>query len=198
MPEIGEIKYGKELGYKAKTSKYIWQACELCGKERWVVFKSGKPIHTRCFICGNKGGIHSDITKHKQSEAQKRRFALPQNHPSWKGGRIKTKAGYIEIWISPDDFFYPMAHHHDYVMEHRLVMAKSLGRCLHIWETVHHKGKRHKGIENKSDNLIDNLQLTSDLGHKEITRMDQKIKNLERKVIELKEEVARILSNVSI
>ena len=72
--------------------------------------------------------------------------------------------GYIQIKLQPEDFFFPMADRQNYVLEHRLVVAKSLGRNLHPWEIVHHKGIRYSGIENKSDNLEDNLELSNNQG----------------------------------
>jgi hypothetical protein len=71
----------------------------------------------------------------------------------WKGGRSTIKSGYVYVMLQPDDPFYCMTQTSGYVFEHRLVMAKYLGRPLREWETVHHKDN------DKSNNDITNLQL---------------------------------------
>lgn len=84
---------------------------------------------------------------------------MPMPHrPSWKGGKWLGTHGYVYIWIAKDDFFYPMAGGNGYILEHRLVMAQSLGRCLQPWELVHHKN----GI--RDENQRENLELTNTLG----------------------------------
>lgn len=40
IPQIGDVKRGTEIGYKC-PQKRIWHACEVCGKERWVVLRQG-------------------------------------------------------------------------------------------------------------------------------------------------------------
>ncbi len=147
MPELGEFRIAEEIGYKSKGMKYIWAACEVCGKQRWVCFKNGKPEQKRCLSCGMK---LSEKTKGKLRGAK---------HSIWKGGRYRCGDGYIRVWLQPDDLLYPMADHKGYVLEHRLVVAQRLGRCLLPQEKVHHKD----GI--KDHNELSNLELMSQANH---------------------------------
>ena len=162
MPQIGEIKRPSEIGYRG-TSNYIWARCTNCGKERWVKCYKGTPTFLRCRACGNKG----------------RTYKYGKANAHWRGGRHKNCLGYFEVYLSSDDFFLPMVNvKRPYVLEHRLVMAKYLGRNLQPWEIVHHKNHI------KDDNRIENLQLVTDDRHKQISILENKITTLEKKVEE--------------
>ena len=102
------------------------------------------------------GRISSDETKLKLSIANS-----GSKNAMWKGGRIKTGMGYIYIF-KPE---HPFATKRDYVLEHRLVMEKYLGRYLKPKEVVHHEGE-------KDDNRIEKLMLFADnVKHKEYHKM---------------------------
>lgn len=81
-----------------------------------------------------------------------------EENPMWKGGRYKKKDGYVMIL----DHTSPMANHSGYVFEHRLLMAKKLGRPILRSEVVHHIN----GI--KDDNRIENLAIISKGKHSHI------------------------------
>lgn len=73
------------------------------------------------------------------------------DHSMWKGGRLDAGGGYLRVWVADDDPMAVMRTHQGYVLEHRLVMARKLGRPLRDTETVHHiNGERS---DNKPSNL---------------------------------------------
>lgn len=75
----------------------------------------------------------------------------------WRGRKVDQK-GYVMVWIADDDPMCSMAYRTGYVPEHRLVMARQLGRPLTTAEHVHHIN----GV--KGDNRRANLQLVT-VGH---------------------------------
>lgn len=82
-----------------------------------------------------------------------RYVATGEKHGSWKGGRVKLHGGYWYILVDNDDPLAVMRTSVGYVLEHRLVMARSLGRPLLRSESVHHING------DTGDNRIENLQL---------------------------------------
>ena len=155
-PQLGDVARASDLGYKAADgkAKYIFVACVECGQQRWVQLHVGKPQCVYCRHCWQLG--QRNITYRK----------LGVLSPKWKGGRVKFDSGYIFVYITNSDPFYSMASTHikngyrGYVQEHRLVMARSLGRVLTHDEHVHHING------DKGDNRIVNLRLETPRSHK--------------------------------
>ena len=162
---LGEIKKAKEIGYKG-THQCMWVACEICGKERWVELKKGVPKSKLCLICA---------TTNLEYRAKMSKMQIGEKGHNWRGGRIKQQ-GYIKVLIQPGNFFYPMANDRGYILEHRLVVAKSLGRCLQNFEIIHHLN----GI--REDNRIDNLAIVTAKCHPSktfIMKLQTRIRELE-------------------
>lgn len=125
-----------------------------------------------CIVCGNifyAKKSHLNKRKHcsKKCDAITRKDFSPTNKGkkfpefsgkkafNWKGGKTIERAGYIYIY-SPD---HPHAIHGRYVLEHRLIMEKAIGRFLKKEEIVHHKNMK------KYDNRLSNLQIMSPSEH---------------------------------
>jgi len=147
MPNIGEIKKGRELGYKGEH-RCVWQACSICSKERWIILRrEGVPSSRMCGQCRTDKLI------------ERNKANVGQRCQNWRGGKIIDTHNYALVRIYPNDFFFPMAQKNWYIREHRLIMAKQLGRCLMDFEEVHHKN----GIKN--DNRLENLRLVIHTDH---------------------------------
>jgi hypothetical protein len=147
MPQVGESRAGCEIGY-ATNNKRQYLPCVDWGKLRWVRLVRGKPENSRCKNCALK--------------KIRREFPLVvpsgDKSPHWKGGRYTDKDGYIRVMLASDDLFHSMGDHQGYILEHRLVMARSFNRCLSSAEIVHHKN----GVRN--DNRLENLELMTNAG----------------------------------
>lgn len=156
MPTIGEIKGGGK-----SVQRRIYLVCPQCGKQRWVALPSTKRLNFTG-LCHQCNALVRGGNRIKQG---------------YKG---RQSNGYIIIKLQPDDFFYSMSGKDGYVLDHRLIMAKHLGRCLHLWEIVHHKN--HK----RDDNRIENLQLVTDDRHKQISILEAKIMRLQKENSKLK------------
>lgn len=75
-------------------------------------------------------------------------------NPSWKGGRTLDKSGYVLVWMPG----HPEANASGYVREHRIVMARTIGRPLNREEVVDHINGE------TSDNRPENLRLFANNG----------------------------------
>ena len=111
----------------------------MFGKEPW--HKGTKGI-----MKPNSGSFKKGQTSY--NKGKKLEYMRGEKNCNWKGGKIKHTEGYICI-LKPN---HPFCHKDGYVMEHRLVMEKHLGRYLTSKERVHHiNGKRD---DNRIQNLI--------------------------------------------
>ena len=115
-------------------------------------------------------------------------------HPAWKGGRVKS-GGYWYYWLPAlsgrakelaDAMPRKGWKQNYFVGEHRLVMALYLDRPLSPRDIVHHKNG------DKLDNRIENLELTTHAGHRQLdVKYYQLWQEALAKIAELETELLR-------
>jgi len=97
-------------------------------------------------------------------------------------GKFLDKQGYVMIIFKGGGT----------ILEHRWIMMKTLGRPLEKWEFVHHKNK------NRSDNRLDNLELTPFIQHEHDIDMHEKssLTVLAKENKELKKRIKELEKNL--
>lgn len=169
-----------------------WLKKQLETKSMKQIAKDLNTSHGRVSYFVNK---HS-IEWRGKDKSEKVKLALKGKYPfgrngelagNWRGGRRKGGSGgrYILIY-SPN---HPYAGREGYMMEHRLVMEKKLGRFLKLGEYVHHiNGDTH---DNRPENLklMNNRKEHSKIHFdavKEVTRLEIENKKLRVEIERLK------------
>lgn len=106
-------------------------------------------------------------------------------------GRSLDKGGYILTKLQWDDPYYPMANAAGYAREHRLVMARHLGRCLEPWEVVHHINHV------RTDNRVENLELSETSLHSTESVAHESLVHLKRENVLLRECVRALRDEIA-
>jgi hypothetical protein len=91
---------------------------------------------------------NTELTGHNRSKRCQKHAHKGKLNGMYKGGKKITIRGYKKI-LKPN---HPNRDKHNYIMEHRLVIEKYLGRYLKLKEVVHHINEFLK--DNRLINLL--------------------------------------------
>jgi uncharacterized protein with PIN domain len=167
---MGEVfalaRTGKPLKPIEKRKGKMY-TCPVCGKEFWRGDYATRPVKTPMCSQHCNGVVRGrHLVKHahkgrsgwtEQSYQSYQEKMTGPNNPAWKGGLTyrNRKGAYanqpIKYVRCPLDYL-SMARKDGYVMEHRIVVARAMGRVLQRTEVVHHIN--HDATDNRLENLM--------------------------------------------
>ena len=201
---VNKARRGKvPPGLRAKQMTTM--TCLQCGQE-FQVYKNWVRRGRRKFCsleCRNKhqstltgeasphyAQAHSEETKAKIAASRRAKDYTGPRAGSWRGGKCQVD-GYALIkptFLSPEHqaLVAPMVQKNGYVLEHRVMMAITLGRPLQPFEVVHHRNG------NKTDNRPENLILRDRAKH------SWEHREIEKRLAALEEENQRLRSLLAI
>lgn len=181
VKEGREAKRASELGYKVSGKDY-WLFKDTCSECGAILWRRLGYLGKLCTHCTQKN-LERPSTG---------------SHPRWVGGRHIRRDGYVAITLDSSDPLFVMAHHKKHTaLEHRVIMARALGRPLKPWEVIHHRNR------DRADNRLANLELISAQHvHQAIgieNQVLQRLSQLEAKLSDLSIRLAlhEVLSNSS-
>jgi len=164
---------------------YEFVVCPNCGLGRWIADNIVKRV---CFTGKCKACHDKNIKDY-----------LPRGSDAsnWQGGKTKRR-GYVWVRIEETNPFFIMhgvkkhkGRNWGYIMEHRLVMAQHLGRCLESWELVHHIN----GI--KDDNRLENLKLVTSVKEHVMTPIIE-LQSLRARVADLESRNTQLEAEITL
>lgn len=173
-PQVGDFATAKSVGRKGRAI-HVWEACPQCGCERWI---KRNARGTLCQGCAHPP-IHRGASNNRWNESK----------------RTVTKSG-VRVYMTPDHSHFAMAHKCGLgyaILEHRLVMAKSIGRYLEPWEVVHHIDG------NNCNNELSNLLLLPHRAmHSAYTFLQMEVRDLKARVTLLEAENVLLQAQLSL
>jgi hypothetical protein len=169
---VGKWNKGRVKRMEERKGRAI--TCHVCGKKTWKpdawIRKSNA---TYCSRECNGVVRGRELSKHAhkgraawtaESTASYLTKMTGEKNPAWKGGvtYFRKHGNYKPIkYVRCPVEFLPMARKDGYVMEHRLIVARAMGRCLLRTEVVHHVNHDPQDIR------LENLELfASNQAHK--------------------------------
>ena len=133
--------------------------CPICGKEVYRTAAHLRKGYKQIYCsrsCRAKAHAAHLIPFTGNMKGRKGTPRYGAKNPAWKGGvtYFRKHGNYAPMtkYVRCPAEFLPMARKDGYVMEHRLIVAQHLGRCLKRSEVVHHND--HNPQNNDPRNLL--------------------------------------------
>lgn len=162
---LSRTRTGTPLG---KRGAWVKKTCPVCGKQIEILAsRAERNAQTFCSKSCRAKAHASHLLAYSDNGRGKKRPGqglAGSANPAWKGGvtYFRKHGNYAPIkYVRCPAEYLAMARRDGYVMEHRLIVARLLGRCLKRSEVVHHVN--HDPTDNRPTNL---MLFSSNTAHK--------------------------------